>query len=1132
MLKARGRLSVERTLQIGIELADALTRAHYLKIIHRDIKPANVLMTEDGVPKLTDFGVAHIGGAGSMTGAGLAVGTPDYMSPEAVNGDEVDDRADIWSLGVLLFELLTGRHPFRAEAVTGTLVNILTQSPPDLDTLRPETPIALIDLIGRMLQKDVTNRISSVRLVGAELEAIMRGSQTRRTTMTTPIAIPAFDETRFDTPTPPTAAPKHNLPAQTTPFFGREDEQADIAQLMGRADTRLITVLGQGGMGKTRLALQVGESFVHVFEHGVFFVPLAPLTSPDGIAAAVADAIGYTLQADGRDPLAQISDYLHDKRLLLILDNFEQVLAGAEQVSALLTAAPRLKMIVTSRERLNLTGETVVALGGLDLPTLDDLPNALSFSAVQLFVQSAKRASPSFELADNDLRQVIRIVQSVDGMPLGVVLAASWTDSLSVVEIADEIARSLDFLESELRDLPARHRSMRAVFDYSWALLNEAEREAFVKLAVFRGGFTREAAQASCGASLRILTTLQNKSLVRRHPDSGRYELHELVRQYAEGRLADLPAQHASAQAAHAEYYTDFLVKRANVYMNDGEELRTLGEIEAEQDNIRSAWEYAILANRLDLVDKSIDVVAMFFEAKGWAKEAVMVFHEVAQAIGCVPGVSDLLVARAKLYAAQMEVLLGDFDPAAQHALKALEVFERHGYKMGIAKVYGNLAYISMNRGNYAEATEQLEKSIQAALTSGHRFGEWYAKRTEASLAYVLFLQGEYSKSEAMYRRLIDDSAKLKTRYGAIYLYNNLGEVLHAQSRDDEARPLFQKAYDLFSEVKNLRWKAVVLVNLGLVEHSASRFGEAEAYFRRALPLYREVGDRRGEAEALNRLGSTVYWYGRYREAIEYHQQAYTLFERVGNPKGAADALVLCSIAQNAVGHYDESKRGLDRAFEIRGRLGNLSDIVDVQQILSINALYRDDYEEALRYLEQANDILLSSSEPDPINTMRHTTLRGIILAEAGRFDEAIPELESAWEGLERHAIYWALAQAGAALGLAYIQTGRIEKALTVGRRAVEAGAIAKATGWTLLAITSAAMAIGLRGNPLNGVEYISYVLHAPLTEQYVREHADIVLESLREQLAKPEYDAAWERGKHLTHGEVVSAILGRPVEV
>jgi predicted ATPase/Tfp pilus assembly protein PilF len=1133
MLKARGRLSIERTLQIGIELSDALTRAHYLKIVHRDIKPANVLVTEDGVPKLTDFGVAHIGGAGSMTGAGLAIGTPDYMSPEAVNGDEADDRSDIWSLGVMLFEMLTGKHPFRADAVTGTLVNILTQPHPDLEQLRPDAPIALVDLIDRMLQKDIKTRISSVRLVGAELEAIMRGrAENRRTTLTTPISVPAIDNTRFETPTPPTAAPKHNLPAQTTPFIGRAEELEDLATLMSQPDTRLMTVLGQGGMGKTRLALQAAEMFLHAFEHGVYFVPLASLLNADGLPMAVADAVGMTINSDGRPPLQHVADYLHEKNTLLVFDNFEQVLDGAEMVSELLRAAPHLKIIVTSRERLNLTGETIVALGGLDLPDPNNLDAALYSSAVQLFVQSARRSSPGFELSDSDLRHVVRICRSVDGMPLGVVLAASWTDSLSVVEIADEITRSIDFLESELRDLPARHRSMRAVFDYSWNLLNDSDREIFARLSVFRGGFTREAAQHVTGASLRALTALVNKSLVRRHPDSGRYELHELVRQYGEARLHDTPAVLAEVQAKHAEYYADFLAKRSNIYAAIGQELHILEEIEADRDNVRAAWEYALDNRRADLIERSMDVVAMFFESKGAAKEASKVFHEVADALSCLPDVNPVLVARAKLHAGQMETVLGENSHAEQDAKAALAVFEQHDYAIGIGKATNALSYIAMNQGQYEHALELLERSVQALRRSGHPYAPLMINRVEASVAYVLFLQGEFSKSEHMYRDLIRQNEAKGSKYANAYLYNNLGEVLHAQNRDDEARPLFQKAYDINAELKNLRWQAVALVNLGLVAHAASRFAEAEAYFRRALPIYKEIGDKRGVAEALNRIGSTVYWYGRYSEAIELYEKAYHLFTEVNNPKGAADTLVLCSIAQNAIGQYDQARESLLTAFELRGRLGNISDIADVQQIIAVNAMYRGDYDEALMYLEQSFDMFSSNPQPDVINSTRYQLLRGIILCEAGRYDEAIPQLENSIAILEANHVYWALAQGMGSLGIAYIHVGRAAEALPLMRRAVGYGVKTNTPDWTTLAIVAAGWVIAVSENAPKGVEYISYVLNSQITQRFIRDRAQRAINGIRPLLSPAEFDRAWERGKSLDHNTVVNAIMGKTAEV
>jgi len=1129
MLKARGRLSIERTLQIGIELSDALTRAHYLNIIHRDIKPANVLMGEDGVPKLTDFGVAHIGGAGDMTGVGLSMGTPDYMAPEAVNGEEIDERTDIWSLGVMLYEMLTGKHPFRGEVLTATLVNVLTLPLPDIEAARPEIPVALVDLIGRMLQKDRTTRISSVRLVGAELEAIMRGRHdVSRTTVTTPISIPTLDESRFETPTPATSAPKHNLPARTTTFVGREEEVHEISHLLAQHDTRLVTLLGQGGMGKTRLAIHAAEILMHAFD-GTYFVALASLPNADTIPNAVADAVGYGIQNDGRSPAQQVSDYLREKSMLLIFDNFEQVLAGANFVSDLLRAAPRLKVMTTSRERLNLTGETIVALGGLDFPDAVHVADAMHYSAVQLFVQTARRSSPGFNLSESDLKHVARICRSVDGLPLGVMLAASWTDSLSVVEIADEITRSLDFLESELRDLPARHRSMRAVFDYSWALLGESEQAVFIKLSIFKGGFTRDAAQAVTGATLRTLTMLQNKSLLRRNPDSGRYELHELVSQYAAEKLAADPSANDAAMTAHAEFYTAFLVKRSDVYMNPGQELKTLGEIEAERDNIRTTWTYAIECDRLEMLSQSIGIVAMFFEAKGLAQEGSEVFHEIASAMSQLPNPDPILIARAKVYGAQMEIMLGDYDHATHDALEALDVFTAQGLMMDISKAHKVLAYIAMNNGQYEDARMHLEQSVKAIERSENKYAAYLINRGEATLAYVMFLQGEYSNSEALSRKLIAVAEREKMFYGVSFQYNNLGETLHAQGRDDEARPLIQKALDSFIEVKNLRWQAVALVNLGLIEHSASQFPAAETYFRRALALYKEIGDRRGVAEALNRLGGTVYWYGKYHEAIDLHQKAYDLFTELGNPKGAADALVLCSIAENAVGLYEDGQKHLDIAFELRGKLGNMTDIADVQQMIAINAMYRGAYDEALQYVEQANDIFDSISESDTIQHSSYNMLTGIINAEAGRFDIAIPLLEESIKSLEQHKVYWALAQGMGVLGLSYIGSERLTDALTVLRQALEYAVIAKTTDWAMLSVLGSGWAIALRGNPITGVEYISYVLNVSNTQVFIRNRANWVLEQIRPLLSEPELAAAIERGKTLTYEDVVSAITGRP---
>ncbi|MCL4253074.1 MAG: protein kinase, partial [Anaerolineae bacterium] len=398
-IRENHRFSIDDVVRLGLELCDALTRAHHMRIIHRDIKPANVLIAEDGTPRLTDFGVARLDNEERMTQSGVAIGTLDYIAPEGLNGVVDDPRSDIWSFGVMLFELLTGQRPFVGKNISQVVKSILVDNPPDLESLRPDVPITLVDLIGRMLQKDPAQRIGSIRLVGAELERIQ--SQQNGDAPVMP---------RITTETPRLVTIKHNLPADTTPFIGRESELIELRRLITSPKIRLVSVIAQGGMGKTRLALQMGHQFAGLinqadlnteerthWRHGIFFVALAPLNNPDDIVTAIGNAVGYTFKT-GEDNKTQLLTFLNDKHLLLILDNFEHLLAGATIVDEILTHAPYIKIIVTSRVRLNLTSENLFTLEGMDFPNWETPEDALTYSAVILFMQSATRVRADFEL--------------------------------------------------------------------------------------------------------------------------------------------------------------------------------------------------------------------------------------------------------------------------------------------------------------------------------------------------------------------------------------------------------------------------------------------------------------------------------------------------------------------------------------------------------------------------------------------------------------------------------------------------------------------------------------------------------------------------------------------------------------
>jgi len=411
------------------------------------------------------------------------------------------------------------------------------------------------------------------------------------------------------------APPPHNLPPQPTAFVGREAELAKIASFLNNPLAQLLTLVGPGGIGKTRLALQAAARCVEPeanleqrFSDGVFFVSLAAdeaMASGEAQSSLIA-AIATTLRFDSYGPMlpqAQLLNHLREKDMLLILDNLEQLIPEARQLGHLLRFAPRVKLLVTSRARLNLQEEWLMEVPGLNVPSTAVPPESLAaYSAVALFVQQARRVLAGFTFSEAETESVIRVCQLVEGVPLGIELAASWLRMLTCKEIAVEIEQGLDFLTTSLQNVPERHRSLRAVFDYSWDLLSPAEQETFRQLAVFRGGFHRQAAaRVVAAASLPMLAGLVDKSLLRRDA-AGRYEIHDLLRRYAEEKLSADPMESERVRDRHCHYYAELMVAhQAGLKGEDVSEALTT--LNVERDNVRAAWNWALSHRRVEELD-------------------------------------------------------------------------------------------------------------------------------------------------------------------------------------------------------------------------------------------------------------------------------------------------------------------------------------------------------------------------------------------------------------------------------------------------------------------------------------------------------------------------------------------------
>jgi predicted ATPase/DNA-binding CsgD family transcriptional regulator len=570
-------------------------------------------------------------------------------------------------------------------------------------------------------------------------------------------------------------AGKHNLPEQFTLFVGRHQEMSELAHLLSNVDTRLITILGAGGMGKTRLALEVARVHLSRFADGVYFVPLAPLSSAEHIVTTIAERVGLQFH-DEAPPQAQLLGFFARKQMLLVLDNFEHLLDGALLVTEILRAALQVKILVTSREKLNLSGETVFTLAGLGFPDWETPEDALEYDAVTLLLQSAHRVRPDFALRSNDLAHLARICQLTAGMPLALVLAACWVNTLTLEQIAAEIKQGIDILETEMRDVPDRQRSVRSTFYYTWSRLNDAERDVFMKVSVFRGGFTTEAAQAVAGASLHYLRKLIDKALVQTSP-AGRYNVHELLRKYAEEQL-EVSGEADATRDAHSAYYLH-LVRERETDIKGRRQRAALDEIEADFENVRTAWYRALERMDREGIGDAVEALAVFTDLRSRWKDRDDLFLRAINRLAAQPNeaphpvwgktivrgpIGDEAMAQTRLALdiarqqqdtaetahclARMAFLasLTAVDQTAIHLVEeSLACFREVGDDFHIAKALASAGMFYRLRGEHKLAFEYLQQSLELQRAMGNSVD---MAHTVAELGSTMLVMGNLDEAE------------------------------------------------------------------------------------------------------------------------------------------------------------------------------------------------------------------------------------------------------------------------------------------------------------------------------------------------------------------------------------------------
>lgn len=655
----------------------------------------------------------------------------------------------------------------------------------------------------------------------------------------------------------PVVMPHHNLPSQITPFIGRETELHDLFHKIRDQGTRLVTLLAPGGMGKTRLGLAIAEKLLPSFPDGVTFVSLAPLKSSSDIVPTIASQSGYLFQRNNRTSAQQLIDFFSNRKALLILDNFEHLLDGASFVVELLQAAPELCVLVTSREKLNLSGEVVYSLEGLDYPSALD-EHVHMYSAVQLFIQCAQRTRPTFN-PDDKFADIIRICQLVQGFPLAIELAAAWVEVLPPVEIAIEITASLDFLSSSLRDLPERQRSMRAVFESTWRRLTEEERTAFMKLSVFRGGCTRRAAQTVAGVGLRTLTILADKALVSWSTETERYTIHELLRQYAADALEQ--AQEGEAvRNAHSLYYGTAMAERES-HLKDKRQLEALKDISTDLDNVIAGLLWALQRGDDVAGLAYIKTLGLFYHIRSRYQEAADLLDE------CV----SIIESREK--------------PADSRLLGWVLAWQGHHhnlqwhYETGVIALERSLAIArDLNdrlleafclRYGLAKTDEAATKLTQEALSICRDLNDQYM--IALCLHTLAFLFAKTHHQSNAYLQMTTEACMIRKQIGDFSglanSLNNLADYHQRVGNWDEAERTILECLALHRQLSSAHGIA-----MGLRNHTAQLlfrhdFVNAENNLREGLALVRETGHRNNVIAILYQASLLHLLQGHYDEA-------------------------------------------------------------------------------------------------------------------------------------------------------------------------------------------------------------------------------------------------------------------------
>jgi predicted ATPase/DNA-binding SARP family transcriptional activator/tetratricopeptide (TPR) repeat protein len=741
------------------------------------------------------------------------------------------------------------------------------------------------------------------------------------------------------------AVPPANLPPELTPFIGRETELRRLNEWLDSPDYGLLTILGPGGVGKTRLALHAATAQRGAFADGIYWAPLdagrpgAP--GAQALATTIAQAVGLALQGPD-EPSNQVGAYLRAKELLLVLDNFEPLLGEAPDAGSALPSAPgpldlletiwreapRVKLLVTSRTRLGLRGESLLDLEGLAFPAPAGASGAVAepgpgtdlaaYSAVQLFLERARQVDAGFALDAETQQGVGEICRLVAGLPLGIVLAAAWVRYLAPARIAAALKANLDFLTSATQGMPPQHASLRAVFNHSWALLGAEDQALLRRLTVFRGGWDEVAAAQVVGATMVALAALVDKSLLR-FEAAGRFDLHTALRQYAAEKLDAAPAEGGETRDRHARYYLA-LAEQAEAGLRGGDQAPWVAQLEREHDNLRAALHWAREQADAALGLRLAGALWRFWYLRGYLGEGRLRLEAALEIAAPDPG---LRAARAKALhgAGALASQQGDYPAARRFYEQSLALRRELGDQQGMAALLNNLGLLLGDEGNYLAARALHEESLALRRALHDRPG---LASSLMNLGLVAHLQGDYPAAEGLYQESLALRRAQNDAQGIALVLSSLGIVAQNRGKYALAQTLHEESLSRMRALGNRHGIATGLISLGIVAQNQEEYGAARARHEEGLALSRETGNREYIALALYNLGVVAQAEGQAPTAQRFYTESLDLSRELGAKVGISAALNSLGWMAQARGEYESARALHAESLALRHALGAL----------------------------------------------------------------------------------------------------------------------------------------------------------------------------------------------------------------